>query len=376
MHESRTRRGETQDSPRTAGVSPAIRHGEFGDPSPVPCTDPALAVARRGTHRGRGVACRRDRRPRRDVLSRPALPPALARAPRAVAGRGGVALPVVGARLPARRSTSCAGWPQRAAATCSPSASPRCSPPSSTTRTACAARTRGSAAGCCAPTAPRPGCPTSPRTSTAPPPRALDTFETHWRHGASPLLRSLADVGALELLGGPATHPFGPLLLPQMRAFALETGLADAALRLGTRPAGIWAPECGYAPGMEDGLRRGGRAPVPRRRPRAARRHSVRPARRRVGRRRVRPRPGRHLPRVVAALGLPRRPRLPRLPHLRPPLRPQARPRHRPLRRAARQAALRPRPRRRGGRAGRRGLRVGRPRAAGWRCGSGTVARR
>ena len=38
-----------------------------------------------------------------------------------------------------------------------------------------------------------------------------------------------------------------------MRAFALETGLADTALRLGARPEGIWAPECGYAPGMEDG---------------------------------------------------------------------------------------------------------------------------
>ena len=82
---------------------------------------------------------------------------------------------------------------------------------------------------------------------------ALADFETHWRHGASPLLRALTDAGAVELLGGPATHPFGPLLLPQVRAFALETGLADTALRLGARPTGIWAPECGYAPGMEDG---------------------------------------------------------------------------------------------------------------------------
>jgi 1,4-alpha-glucan branching enzyme len=82
---------------------------------------------------------------------------------------------------------------------------------------------------------------------------ALETFERDWRHGASPLLRSLADADALELLGGPATHPFGPLLQPEVRAFALETGLTDTAVRLGTRPAGIWAPECGYAPGMEHG---------------------------------------------------------------------------------------------------------------------------
>jgi 1,4-alpha-glucan branching enzyme len=80
---------------------------------------------------------------------------------------------------------------------------------------------------------------------------ALQVFERDWRHGASPLLRGLADAGAIELLGGPATHPFAPLLLPEVRAFALETGLVDTAIRLGARPAGIWAPECGYGPGME-----------------------------------------------------------------------------------------------------------------------------
>lgn len=38
-----------------------------------------------------------------------------------------------------------------------------------------------------------------------------------------------------------------------MREFALREGLADARLRLGPRngPAGIWAPECAYAPGLE-----------------------------------------------------------------------------------------------------------------------------
>jgi 1,4-alpha-glucan branching enzyme len=80
---------------------------------------------------------------------------------------------------------------------------------------------------------------------------ALDTFESRWRHGFSPVLRPLVDDGVIELLGGPATHPFQPLLEPRLRGFALRTGLADTALRLGTAPVGIWAPECGYAPGME-----------------------------------------------------------------------------------------------------------------------------
>jgi len=81
--------------------------------------------------------------------------------------------------------------------------------------------------------------------------RALEQFESHWRHGFSPVLRPLVDDGVVELLGGPLAHPFQPLLDPRVRAFALREGLNDTALRIGQRPAGIWAPECGYAPGME-----------------------------------------------------------------------------------------------------------------------------
>src|SRR5690606_17654083 len=69
----------------------------------------------------------------------------------------------------------------------------------------------------------------------------------------SPLLRELIDAGTIELLGGPLTHPFQPLLHPRLREFALREGLADAGLRFGHTPAGIWAPECAYAPGMETG---------------------------------------------------------------------------------------------------------------------------
>lgn len=81
--------------------------------------------------------------------------------------------------------------------------------------------------------------------------RALEQFETRWRHGFSPLLRGLVDARTVELLGGPATHPFQPLLQPRVRRFALHTGLYDTALRIGSAPEGIWAPECGYTPGME-----------------------------------------------------------------------------------------------------------------------------
>ncbi|MBY0442164.1 MAG: glycoside hydrolase family 57 protein [Mycobacteriaceae bacterium] len=83
--------------------------------------------------------------------------------------------------------------------------------------------------------------------------QALEDFGTRWRHGGSPLLRGLIDTGTVELLGGPLTHPFQPLLNPRLREFALREGLADAQLRFAHTPAGIWAPECAYAPGLERG---------------------------------------------------------------------------------------------------------------------------
>ncbi|MGH3515834.1 MAG: 1,4-alpha-glucan branching protein domain-containing protein [Haloechinothrix sp.] len=83
--------------------------------------------------------------------------------------------------------------------------------------------------------------------------RAVADFESHWQHGFSPILRSLVDSGVLELIGGPLAHPFQPLLDERIRAYALRNGLADTALRIGSAPDGIWAPECGYAPGMESG---------------------------------------------------------------------------------------------------------------------------
>ncbi|OLZ58665.1 1,4-alpha-glucan branching protein domain-containing protein [Amycolatopsis keratiniphila] len=82
---------------------------------------------------------------------------------------------------------------------------------------------------------------------------ASEELETRWRHGFSPILRSFVDNGTIELLGGPLAHPFQPLLDPAVRDFMLRGGLADTALRIGRRPEGIWAPECGYAPGMEAG---------------------------------------------------------------------------------------------------------------------------
>ncbi|HEY5854947.1 MAG TPA: glycoside hydrolase family 57 protein [Aldersonia sp.] len=82
---------------------------------------------------------------------------------------------------------------------------------------------------------------------------AIADFELRWRHGGSPALRELIDADAVELLGGPLAHPFQPLLHPRLREFSLVEGLADAHDRWGATPPGIWAPECGFTPGMEQG---------------------------------------------------------------------------------------------------------------------------
>ncbi|HCS59266.1 MAG TPA: 1,4-alpha-glucan branching protein [Gordonia polyisoprenivorans] len=81
--------------------------------------------------------------------------------------------------------------------------------------------------------------------------QALAEFERHWRLGGAATIRQVADSGVAEILGGPLAHPFAPLLDARLRRFSLGEGLADAHLRWGTRPHGIWAPECAFAPGME-----------------------------------------------------------------------------------------------------------------------------
>ncbi|MFT5224081.1 MAG: 1,4-alpha-glucan branching enzyme, partial [Glaciecola sp.] len=73
-----------------------------------------------------------------------------------------------------------------------------------------------------------------------------------WVEEQGGLLAVWADLdrrGVIEILGGPATHPYQPLLDDQaVLAAQLEIGLRDHERWLGHRPTGIWAPECGYRP--------------------------------------------------------------------------------------------------------------------------------
>jgi len=77
-----------------------------------------------------------------------------------------------------------------------------------------------------------------------------------------PRLRALAEAGYVELIGGPATHPYLPLLERDSSIYGqLRTGLEAHRRHFGRRPAGVWLPECGYRPAFihpETGIRKPG----------------------------------------------------------------------------------------------------------------------
>jgi 1,4-alpha-glucan branching enzyme len=84
--------------------------------------------------------------------------------------------------------------------------------------------------------------------------RCAGLLESRWSAGGSPVLRGLRDDGVVELLGGPAAHPILPLLQPEFVGTPLRAGLDDAVWRFGERPAGVWLPECAWAPHLADDL--------------------------------------------------------------------------------------------------------------------------
>jgi 1,4-alpha-glucan branching enzyme len=67
--------------------------------------------------------------------------------------------------------------------------------------------------------------------------------------GLTAPFRALADAGVIELLGGPATHPYLALMDdPALIRGQIDGGLALHERVFGRRPRGVWAPECAYRP--------------------------------------------------------------------------------------------------------------------------------
>ena len=72
--------------------------------------------------------------------------------------------------------------------------------------------------------------------------------------------RELSDRGLLEPIASAATHGFLPLLgeQPEASRAQVEIGVRAFEQAFGRAPQGFWLPECGYAAGFEDLLRRFG----------------------------------------------------------------------------------------------------------------------
>jgi 1,4-alpha-glucan branching enzyme len=68
------------------------------------------------------------------------------------------------------------------------------------------------------------------------------------------------DSGKLELITCAATHGFMPLMIvnENARRAQVEIGCREFERHFGRRPRGIWLPECGYAPGVDEVLRDAG----------------------------------------------------------------------------------------------------------------------
>lgn len=72
-------------------------------------------------------------------------------------------------------------------------------------------------------------------------------------------VNELRDAGALEPITCGATHGFLPLMLTsEARRAQIETAVANYQKHFGQKPKGIWLPECGYTPGVEELLKQAG----------------------------------------------------------------------------------------------------------------------
>lgn len=73
--------------------------------------------------------------------------------------------------------------------------------------------------------------------------------ERYLATGLTAPFRELADAGVIQLLGGPATHPYLALMDdPALIRGQIAGGLAVHEDRFGSRPRGVWTPECAYRP--------------------------------------------------------------------------------------------------------------------------------
>jgi 1,4-alpha-glucan branching enzyme len=89
--------------------------------------------------------------------------------------------------------------------------------------------------------------------------RARQIFLERYNSRLIPAFRRYQDMGKMEIITCGATHGFLPLTLNRKAAGAqVEIAARHYEKHFGRRPRGIWLPECGYAPGIDEILKSSG----------------------------------------------------------------------------------------------------------------------
>ncbi len=93
--------------------------------------------------------------------------------------------------------------------------------------------------------------------------RAREVFANQYNSNILQAFKNLQDIGKLEIVTCGATHGFLPLMAVSSNGMKSIRGQVKIAVdqyekHFGRRPRGIWLPECGYAPGVDEILREAG----------------------------------------------------------------------------------------------------------------------
>lgn len=86
---------------------------------------------------------------------------------------------------------------------------------------------------------------------------ARDIFANRYSGNLLNAFREFQEKGFLEIITSGATHGFLPLMQSNQNAVRaqIKTGVAVYEKHFGRKPRGIWLPECGFYPGLEEILR-------------------------------------------------------------------------------------------------------------------------
>lgn len=90
--------------------------------------------------------------------------------------------------------------------------------------------------------------------------RCREVFTTQYGNNLLNGFKRFFDAGKLELMTCAATHGFLPLMAlnEAARGAQVEIGCREFERHFGRRPQGLWLPECGYAPGVDEVLKEAG----------------------------------------------------------------------------------------------------------------------